>query len=83
LTRLAVATVRAAGTVAVPRPPLVTVEPWGALALWAVVVLAALAVGGMAATRSLGAGPRRRAPGRPPPTAALATDSATAKEALR
>ena len=30
LTRLAVATVRAAGTVAVPRPPVVTVAPWAA-----------------------------------------------------
>ena len=83
LTRLAVATVRAAGTVAVPRPPLVTVEPWGALALWAVVVLAALAVGGMAATRSLGAGPRRRTPDRPASKATRATDGVNAEEALR
>jgi len=83
LTRLAVATVRAAGTVAVPRPPLVTVEPWGALALWAVVVLAALAVGGMAATRSLGAGPRRHARGRAASKATRATDGVSAEEALR
>ena len=34
LTRLAVASVRAAGTVAVPRPGLVTVAPWGELAVW-------------------------------------------------
>jgi hypothetical protein len=83
LTRLAVATVRAAGTVAAPRPPLVTVEPWGALALWAVVVLGVLAVGGMAATRSLGAGPRRRAADRPASKATRATDGVSAEEALR
>ena len=34
LTRLAVASVRAAGTVADPRPPVVTVVPWAALAAW-------------------------------------------------
>jgi hypothetical protein len=53
LTRLAVATVRAAGTVAVPHPPLVTVAPWGELALWALVALAALAGAAWAATVSL------------------------------
>jgi hypothetical protein len=83
LTRLAVATVRTAGTVAVPRPPLVTVEPWGALALWAAVVLAALAVGGTAATRSLGTRPRRRTPARSVSEATGATDGVGAEEALR
>ena len=39
LTRLAVATVRAAGTVAVPGPPVVTVAPWVQLALWGLVAL--------------------------------------------
>jgi hypothetical protein len=86
LTRLAVATVRAAGTVAVPRPPLVTVEPWWSLTLWAAAVFAALAVGGVAATRPLGAGPRRRSPRRPAPAPAGATDEdagVSAEEALR
>jgi hypothetical protein len=53
LTRLAVATVRAAGTVAVPRPPLVTVAPWGELALWSLVALAALGAAAWVATRSI------------------------------
>ncbi len=35
LTRLAVASVRAAGTVADPRPPVVTIVPWRELAAWA------------------------------------------------
>jgi hypothetical protein len=50
LTRLAVADVRAAGAVAAPRPALVTVAPAGALALWALAAVAALAVIGWAAT---------------------------------
>jgi hypothetical protein len=40
LTRLAVAAVRAAGAVAIPNPPLVTVAPWGRLALLAIVAAA-------------------------------------------
>ncbi len=79
LTRLAVATVRAAGTVAAPRPPLVAVLPWGALALWAVVVLSALAVTSAAASRPLGGDRRRRPRVRPratPPTAAATTEEA-------
>jgi hypothetical protein len=52
LTRLAVAAVRA-GTVAAPRPALVTVEPWGELALWCLAALGALAAASFVATRSL------------------------------
>jgi hypothetical protein len=44
LTRLAVAAVRAGATVETPRPPLVTVAPWGALALGALGLLAAFAL---------------------------------------
>jgi len=51
LTRLAVASVRAAGTVADPRPPVVTVVPWAALAAWSAGTLAALALAGWLATR--------------------------------
>ena len=46
LTRLAVASVRAAGTVAEPSPPVVTVVPWAALALWSAGTLAVLALAG-------------------------------------
>jgi hypothetical protein len=46
LTRLAVASVRAAGTVADPRPPVVTVVPWAALAAWGTGTLAVLALAG-------------------------------------
>jgi hypothetical protein len=53
LTRLAVASVRAAGTVANPRPPLVTVVPWAALAVWGAGALAVLALAGWLATRAL------------------------------
>jgi hypothetical protein len=53
LTRLAVASVRAAGTVAVPRPPLVTVAPWGELALWGLVAIVALAAAAWASTWTL------------------------------
>jgi hypothetical protein len=80
LTRLAVATVRAAGTVAVPRPPLVTVEPWGALVLWAAVVLAALAAAGLVATRPLGTA-RRRPRGRPTADPPAATPPAASPQA--
>jgi hypothetical protein len=64
LTRLAVASVRAADAVANPRPPLVTVVPWGALAAWGAGALAVLALAGWLATRALiGSGrPGRLAP---------------------
>ncbi len=51
LTRLAVATVRSAGTVAVPRPPIVTVAPWAELAAWGVIAGAALTAVAWLATR--------------------------------
>jgi hypothetical protein len=53
LTRLAVASVRAAGTVANPRPPVVTVVPWAALAAWGADTFAVLALAGWIATRAL------------------------------
>jgi hypothetical protein len=53
LTRLAVASVRAAGTVANPRPPVVTVVPSAALAAWGAGVFAVLALAGWLATRVL------------------------------
>jgi hypothetical protein len=53
LTRLAVAGVRAAGTVANPNPPLVTVVPWVALVLWCVVAAAVLVTTSWLATWSL------------------------------
>ena len=53
LTRLAVASVRAAGTVANPRPPVVTVVPWAALAAWGAGTFAVLALAGWMATRAL------------------------------
>jgi len=61
LTGLAVASVRAAGTVANPRPPVVTVMPWAALAAWGAGTFAMLALTGWLATRALIAG---RRPGR-------------------
>ena len=55
LTRLAVAGVRSVGAVASPRPPVVTVVPWAALAAWGVGTLAVLAIAGWLATgRSVG-----------------------------
>jgi hypothetical protein len=65
LTRLAVASVRAAGAVANPRPPLVTVVPWAALAAWGAGELAVLALAGWLATQALIGSRRasRRAPG--------------------
>jgi hypothetical protein len=51
LTRLAVASVRAAGSVSAPRPPLVTVAPWRELAAWGVVAIAALAMTSWVASR--------------------------------
>jgi hypothetical protein len=53
LTRLAVASVRAAGTVADPSPPVVTVVPWAELAAWGAGALAVLALAGALATRAL------------------------------
>jgi hypothetical protein len=53
LTRLAVASVRAAGAVANPRPPVVTVVPWAALAAWGAGMFAVLALAGWLATRAL------------------------------
>ena len=46
LTRLAVASVRAAGTVADPSPPVLTVVPWAALAIWGAGTFAVLALAG-------------------------------------
>jgi hypothetical protein len=53
LTRLVVATVRAAGTVAAPSPPVVAVAPWLALVIWSLAVLAALGLGTWVSTRLL------------------------------
>ena len=53
LRRLAVASVRAAGTVADPRPPVVTIVPWPELAAWGVGTFAVLALAGWLATRAL------------------------------
>jgi len=53
LTRLAVATVRAAGSVADPSPPVVTEVPWAALAAWGAGLLAVLALTGWLASRAL------------------------------
>ena len=52
LTRLAVASVRAAGTVADPSPPVVTIVPWAELAAWGAGTLAVLALAGALATRA-------------------------------
>jgi hypothetical protein len=52
LTRLAVAGVRAAGAVAVPQPPLVTVAPWLELALWGLAALLVLSAASWLATLS-------------------------------
>jgi hypothetical protein len=53
LTRLAIATVGAAGAVAHPRPPLVTVVPWLQLAAWGVAMFAVLVLAGGLAAQSL------------------------------
>ena len=53
LTRLAVASVRAVGTVADPSPPVLTVVPWAALAAWVAGLFAVLALAGWLATRAL------------------------------
>ena len=44
---------RAAGTVADPSPPVVTVVPWAELAAWGAGTLAVLALAGALATRAL------------------------------
>jgi hypothetical protein len=50
LTRLAVASVRAAATAAAPEPPLVTVVPWWQLLAWGVAALAVLLLASWLAT---------------------------------
>ncbi len=60
LTRFAVVAVRAAATVAVPEPPLVTVVPLAALAAWSLAVLAVLLAAASLATRRVGSSRRRR-----------------------
>ena len=54
LTRLAVASVSAAGAVADPSPPVVTVVPWAALAAWSAGTFAVLAFAGWLAPRGSG-----------------------------
>ena len=56
LTRLAVASVRAAGAVASPRPPVVTVIPWAALAAWSAGTFAVLALAGWLTPRGRAVG---------------------------
>jgi hypothetical protein len=68
LTRLAVASVRAAGTVADPRPPVVTVVPWSALAAGAAGTFAVLVLAGALATRVLIGRDRTARPPRAPST---------------
>jgi hypothetical protein len=46
LTRLAVASVRGAGAVADPRPPVVTVVPWAALTIWSLGTFTVLMLAG-------------------------------------
>ncbi|HEY3727631.1 MAG TPA: hypothetical protein VGL51_10685 [Solirubrobacteraceae bacterium] len=58
LTRLAVAAVRGGATIQAPRPPLVTVAPWGQLALGALGLVAAFALVGWLASAAVMA--RRR-----------------------
>jgi len=61
LTRLAVASVRAAGTVADPSPPVVPVVPWPALAAWGAGTFGVLALAGWLGTRTvIGSGSRGR-----------------------
>jgi hypothetical protein len=66
LTRLAVASVRAAGAVANPRPPVVTVVPWAALGAWGAGTFAVLALAGWLATRALIGSGRAGRPSRAP-----------------
>jgi hypothetical protein len=53
LTRLAVASVKAAGTLASPQPPLVTVVPWGELLAFSAVALLALGAAAAIAAQTL------------------------------
>jgi hypothetical protein len=69
LTRLAVASVRAAGTVADPRPPVVTVVPWAALVAGSAATFAVLALAGWLATRALIGHRQTARPSRAPSTA--------------
>ncbi len=69
LTGLAVETVRAAGASANPQPPVVTVIPWLALALWGIAAIAVLALAAQLATRTA----RRSAPAGGARAAALST----------
>jgi hypothetical protein len=61
LTLLAVAGVRAAGPVADPRPPLVSVVPWPALAAWGLGLVVLFLGSGWAITESLKGTPRSEA----------------------
>jgi len=80
LTRLAVASVRAAGTVADPRPPVVTVVPWAELAVWSAGLFAVLVLAGALATRALiGSG---RA-GRPSPVPSTESGGAPQQSVVR
>ena len=54
LTRLAVASVRGAAAVADPRPPVVTVVPWAALAAWSVGTFTVLTLAGWLVPRGSG-----------------------------
>jgi hypothetical protein len=53
LTRLAVGSVKAAGTLASPQPPLVTVAPWGELLAFSALALLALGAAAAIATQTL------------------------------
>jgi hypothetical protein len=77
LTRLAVASVRAAGTVADPQPPLVTVVPWAELAVWSAGVIAVLVAAGWLTTRLVIG---RKTPGGPEP--ALVADGGALSEGV-
>jgi len=68
LTRLAIASVRAAGTVADPSPPVVTVLPWAELAAWCTAMLAVLTLAGRLATRTMIASRRASRSSREPGT---------------
>jgi hypothetical protein len=68
LTRLAVASVRAAGTVADPSPPVVTVLPWAELAAWCAAMLVVLTLAGWLATRTMIASRRASRSSREPAT---------------
>jgi hypothetical protein len=80
LTRLAVASVRAAGAAADPRPPLVTVVPWAALAAWGAGAVAVLALAGWLATRALIGNGRASQPARTPVTEGGGTPAVSCDE---